>query len=225
MISTYYECNISYFNEVEGKEKKITESVMVDALSFAEAEEKCMAGMGMFDGLVIKGIKRSSFAEILLVNDNEIDKFYKGKVKFLTLDEKSGKEKQKTFYYLIQAESTFSAMKTLQEKIVDTSQTYAEITGVTDCNIADVIKDGHMDFAGSDDEVKVECGDCYGYVKMSVMKSGENFSITFQEGEVLTFKHEEQEIVCIDAQNCNPDNMPFGYNKEDYIGKQLKYSK
>ena len=128
MTSTYFECKVSYEKIMEdGKQKKVTEPYLVDALSFTEAEARIIEELTPFISgeFVIKDIKRAKLSEIFF-NENG-DRFYKIKVYFITLDEKSGKEKRTYTNVLIQAADIHDAMKKLDEGMKGTMADYSSI--------------------------------------------------------------------------------------------------
>ena len=104
MMHNLFECKVSYEKIMEdGKQKKVTEPYLVDALSFTEAEARIIEELTPFISgeFVIKDIKRAKLSEIFF-NENG-DRFYKIKVYFITIDEKSGAEKKTATQMLTQA--------------------------------------------------------------------------------------------------------------------------
>ena len=91
-----YECGIRYERTMpNGMSKKVTELYLVDACSFAEAEGRITKEMepyisGDFD---VVTIKRTNYSEIV-DGLSTADKWFKAKLVFITVDEKSGKEKK-----------------------------------------------------------------------------------------------------------------------------------
>ena len=99
-----YECGVRYERTMEnGMTKKVTELYLVDALSFTEAEGRITKEMepffsGDFDVVTIKRTNNSEIAE----NDKG-DKWFKAKLVFITIDEKSGKEKKTATHLIVRA--------------------------------------------------------------------------------------------------------------------------
>ena len=96
----------------EGKEKKVTEQYVVEALSFTEAEARIIEEMttyisGEFD---VVSEKIAPYNEIFLSDRTDDDKWFISKVGFITLDEKTAKEKKQTFRYLVQAATSEHAL-------------------------------------------------------------------------------------------------------------------
>ncbi len=94
-MHNWFECKVSYEKILEnGMQKKVTEPYLVDALSFTEAEARIIEEIKPYISgeFTISDIKRAKYNE-LFFNDNG-DRFYKAKVMFISLDEKSGTEKK-----------------------------------------------------------------------------------------------------------------------------------
>ena len=117
-ISKFYEVKIQYQKTLEdGKEKKVTEQYVVEALSFTEAEARITEEMnpyisGEFD---VVSEKIAPYNEIFLSDKSDDDKWFISKVAFITIDERTAKEKKQTFRYLVQAETSEKAMEYTKE--------------------------------------------------------------------------------------------------------------
>ena len=103
---TLYECGVRYEKTADnGMTKKVTELYLVDACSFAEAEGRITKEMepyisGDFD---VVTIKRTNYSEIVENTDLSADKWFKAKLVFISLDEKSGKEKKQAVHFIVRA--------------------------------------------------------------------------------------------------------------------------
>ena len=117
-VSKYYEVKIQYHKmQEDGKEKKVTEQYVVEALSFTEAESRITEEMttyvdGDFD---IVSEKIAPYNEIFLSDSYSDDKWFVSKVAFITIDEKTEKEKKQTFRYLVQAATSELALDYTKE--------------------------------------------------------------------------------------------------------------
>lgn len=114
----WFICKIRYekVNE-DGLQKKVTEIYVVDALSFSEAEARITEEMqsyisGQFD---ILNIDPAPFAEIFFSDEETADRWYKAKLEFITIDEKTEKEKRSAVTYLVQAGSFDKALKSVND--------------------------------------------------------------------------------------------------------------
>ena len=112
-VSKFFEVKIQYQKMQENsKEKKVTEQYVVEALSFTEAEARIIEEMtpyisGEFD---VVSEKIAPYNEIFISDNSTDDKWFVSKVGFITLDEKTAKEKKQTFRYLVQAATSENAL-------------------------------------------------------------------------------------------------------------------
>lgn len=118
-------------------QKKVTEPYLVDALSFTEAEARIIEEIRPFISgeFTVTDIKRARLSE-LFFNENG-DRFYKIKVYFITLDEKSGAEKKTAAQMLAQACTLKEAIAVLEEGMKGTMADYT-IASVTETMLMDV---------------------------------------------------------------------------------------
>lgn len=137
---SWFECKIKYQKVVEdGLEKKVTEPYLVDALNFTEAEARITEEMrpfisGEFD---VTNIKKANYSELFFSDEDAADKWYKCKVLFITLDEKSGKEKRSATYILVQSSDFTDALNKLKKGMEGTLADYA-IASITETPLMDV---------------------------------------------------------------------------------------
>lgn len=138
--STWYECKIRYEKTTEtGEQKKVSELYAVDALSFTEAESNIIKEMsdfiqGVFE---VKGIKEAPYGEIFFSDNTSDDKWFKAKLCFITLDEKTEKEKKSNVLYLVQANNIKNAISNVEAVMSKTMIEYT-IKSVTETQIFDV---------------------------------------------------------------------------------------
>lgn len=119
-VSKFFEVKIQYQKMLEdGKEKKVTEQYVVEALSFTEAEARIVGEMLPYtDGdLDVVSEKIAPFNEIFISGNSTDDKWFVSKVGFITLDEKTAKEKKQTFRYLVQAATSEIALDYTKEML------------------------------------------------------------------------------------------------------------
>lgn len=137
-MHSWFECKVSFEKIQEnGMQKKVTEPYLVDALSFTEAEARIIEEIRPFISgeFTVTDIKRARLSE-LFFNENG-DRFYKIKVYFITLDEKSGAEKRTAATMLAQACTLKEAIEVLEEGMKGTMADYS-IAGVNETQIMDV---------------------------------------------------------------------------------------
>ena len=139
-VSKYYEVKIQYQKmQEDGKEKKVTEQYVVEALSFTEAESRIIEEMtpyisGDFD---VVSEKIAPYNEILLSDNSNDDKWFLSKVAFITIDEKTAKEKKTSQRLLVQAETSEKAMDYTKEMFSHGMSDYS-IDSVQDTPTLDV---------------------------------------------------------------------------------------
>lgn len=93
----------------DGGEKTVKETIVIDAETFGEAEEKALAEYVGYD-VDIVGVSIAPYKEVLLSKDGDDDKFYKTKVAFISISETTGKEQLTKVVYLVQASSLSKAL-------------------------------------------------------------------------------------------------------------------
>lgn len=122
-----------------GMNKKVTEPYIVDALSFTEAEARIIEEMKPFitGEFTVSDISRANIAELFPSPDDNDDRWYKCRVMFITLDEKSGAEKKTSTYMYVQAATSDIAMTRLHECMKGTIADYV-LSSVSETPIMDV---------------------------------------------------------------------------------------
>ena len=113
-MHTWFECKIRYEKTMEnGMNKKVTEPYLVDALSFTEAEARIIEEMTPFitGEFIVSDIKRANYSELFPSEEEAADRWFKCKLVFITLDEKSGAEKKTSTQVLVQAADLRDAVK------------------------------------------------------------------------------------------------------------------
>ena len=125
----------------DGLQKRVSENYVVDALSFSEAEERIIEEMssyisGEFD---VIDIKKAPYKEIFFADQDLADKWYKAKLQFITIDEKTEKEKRSTVTYLANAGSFNGAVKNIEEVMSGTMIDYI-IASVAETTLMDVFE-------------------------------------------------------------------------------------
>ena len=139
MTNNWFECKVKYvkIDEVSGKEKKVSEPYLVDAVSFTEAEARIHKELEQRIGgeFNVTNISKSNVTE-LYPNENG-DRWYKAKVSFVDVDEASGKEKKANNYMLTEANNVKQAYEFLEESLSTMIVPY-EIHSITESPLMDV---------------------------------------------------------------------------------------
>ena len=139
-MHTWFECKIRYEKVMEnGMQKKVTEPYLVDALSFTEAEARIIEEMTPFISgeFTVSDIKRANYSELFPSDEESADRWFKCKLIFITLDEKSGAEKKTSTQVLVQAADLRDAVKKLDEGMKGTMADY-QFASVAETAIMDV---------------------------------------------------------------------------------------
>ena len=138
----WFECKVRYEKTMEdGMPKKVVEIYTVDALSFSEAEERIMEEMSSYvsEEIDIVDLKIAQYKEIFFADSDLADKWYKAKLAFITIDEKTDKEKKTSVFYLVNAGNINSAIKNIDEVMGGTMIDYQTLN-VSETNIMDVFE-------------------------------------------------------------------------------------
>lgn len=112
-VSKFFEVKIQYQKmQEDGKVTKVTEQYVVEALSFTEAEARIIEEMTPYisGDFGVVSEKIAPYNEIFISDRTDDDKWFISKVGFITLDEKTAKEKKQTFRYLVQAATSEHAL-------------------------------------------------------------------------------------------------------------------
>lgn len=141
MMHTWFLCKISYEKTLEnGMNKKVTEPYLVDALSFTEAEARIIEEMTPYVSgeFSVAAVGRAKFSELFFADDNiNASYWYKVKLGFITLDEKTGFEKKTFTNVLVQATDLRDAVKRLDAGMKGSMADYI-IVSVAETPIMDV---------------------------------------------------------------------------------------
>ena len=143
----WFECKIAYEKVMEdGLQKKVSESYVVDALSFTEAEKRIMEEMSSYISgeFTIKDIKITPYKEIFFSDEELADRWYKAKLEFITIDEKTEKEKRSAVNYLVQAGTLKGAVGNI-ESVMGTTMIDYVIASVTETKLMDVFEYGKQE--------------------------------------------------------------------------------
>ena len=140
---TWFECKVRYEQTQEdGMNKMVTETYVYKAEDFGEAYDKATKDMSTFISgeFSITAMKIAQYGEVVMQDERTEEKFYRVKVNFIVLDEKTNKEKKVAQYYLVNADSVEKARKYTDTALSDTMMDYV-IEAVQEAKIIDVIFD------------------------------------------------------------------------------------
>ncbi len=157
-MATWYETKIKYDKMMDnGMLKTTTELYVVDALSFTEAEKQIMEEMSAFisGDFKITNIVETTYKEIFFSDMEADDRWFKVKLQFITIDEKTEKERKQNVYHLVQAANLQKAVKAVDEYMGKTMIDYT-IASVAETSIMDVFEHGASAKAKVDDRPEYE---------------------------------------------------------------------
>lgn len=138
MMHIWFDCKIRREKTMsDGLVKKVTEQYLFDALSFTEAEARSIEELTAISTgeLTVMAISRASYSEVFMHETG--DRWFKCRIAFITIDEKSGKEKETKTTVLVQADSLQEAKDRLVESMKGTQADYI-IKKVEETEIMDV---------------------------------------------------------------------------------------
>ena len=142
MQSEWFECKVRYDKTLEsGLIKKTTETYLVDALSFTEAEKRFIEEIMpyMSGEFMVTDIKRARIADLFDSEDLNDDHWYKARIAFISIDEKTAVEKRTVQTAVIKANDFHRALARLDECMKGTLGEWV-IVSIAETPIIDVYK-------------------------------------------------------------------------------------
>jgi len=143
----WFEAKVRYEKVMEdGLQKKVTELYVIDALSYSEAETRIMDEMssyisGEFD---VADLKKAAYKEVFFSDKETDDRWYKAKLVFITIDEKTEKQKRSAVTYLVQAATFDGAVKNINA-VMDGTMIDYEKSNIAETKAMDVFEYGKSD--------------------------------------------------------------------------------
>lgn len=140
--TTWFTTKVKYQKQAEdGTEKVVSETYIVDALSFTEAESSIIDEMSVYVSgeFQVSGITKAAYKEIFFSDVDDDDKWYKAKLQFITIDEKTEKEKRSNVNYLVQAKSLARALRYIDEVMGKTMIDY-DTVAIAETPVMDVFE-------------------------------------------------------------------------------------
>lgn len=140
--ATWFECKIRYEKTMEdGLPKKVNEVYVIDALSFSEAEERIIEEMSPYISgeFEVVDVNIAPYREVFFADDNIADQWFKAKLSFITIDERTNKEKRTSMMYLVNAGNISSAINNIDDVMSGTMIDYVT-TSISATKIFDVFE-------------------------------------------------------------------------------------
>ena len=138
MSVVWYECKVKYRKTHETGESKVTtETYLLDAVSYTEAEARITEEMKTYtsEEFMITNIKVANLSEVHPFENS--DRWFKSKVSLISYDDESGKERKSNLYMLIQANDVKQAYENTEQALQETMGDYS-IPAITESPILDV---------------------------------------------------------------------------------------
>lgn len=138
----WYECKIQYDKTFDnGEIKAVKEAYLLDALSFTESEEKIIRETEpyMSGEFSVTDIKQSKITEIIDSSNPDDDLWYKAKIGFISVNEKTGKEKVYATYYLVKAKNIKKSLEYVEKNMEGTTSDY-KVISIAETPFIDVIR-------------------------------------------------------------------------------------
>ena len=138
----FFETKVNYtgVDEATGKQVKLSDSYLIDALSFSEAEARTIKEVEPFMSgeFSVEAVKRSNVYEVYEA-DTENGIWFKAKAEFIVIDEEKGTEKRIGSNIMIKATDLAGALLNLTDGMKGTVSDY-EVVSVTKTGIVGVIE-------------------------------------------------------------------------------------
>lgn len=136
--SSWFEVQVRYEKNSEDGVKKVTETFVVNAFSFTDAESKTASEMKLsgVNEYEIKAIKKAQYSEVFFSKSDNDDKWCKAVVCFYTEDERTEKLRRSNVTYLVQARDITTAIRYVNEVLHGSVVNYDSIQ-VTETKIQD----------------------------------------------------------------------------------------
>ena len=125
----------------EGVPVSVKEPYTVEANSFTETEETIAEELspyisGEFD---VVDIKKAAYREVFFSESAADDRWFKTKIAFIIIDEKTGKEKRSAVTYLVQANNLQNAVKNIED-VMDKGMQDWKLASVAETTLMDVFE-------------------------------------------------------------------------------------
>lgn len=137
-MSTWFECKVKYEKLMQdGRQKKVTEPYLVDAVSFTDAEKRINEVLEPYISgeFFVNNIKIANYSD--LIPSESGDRWFKCKVAYISFDEEKGIERKSNSYMLIQANNLKEAYENIEKAMAGMVSDY-EIPAIQESPIMDV---------------------------------------------------------------------------------------
>ncbi len=114
----WYNCRVKYIKVTEnGKEKKATESYLIEAISFSEAEQVILEKLEPFSKsqLEITTLAKTNISEVFDFEDDGL--WYKTKISYTDINEETEKNQKFNKYILVSAKDIKQAYERIEDNL------------------------------------------------------------------------------------------------------------
>jgi|LZCG01.1.fsa_nt_gb hypothetical protein len=136
-MHNWFLCKVKYIKiDEQGREKKVSEPYLIDAISFSEAEKRVYQILEPYvkGGLDIASLAKSNITDVFDFNDDGV--WFKSKITFLDIDPDTEKKQKITRFALVRAADVKQAYERTEESL--TLIVPYEIPSVQETTIMDV---------------------------------------------------------------------------------------
>lgn len=115
-MQTWYECKVKSLKVDEGGfERKVTDTYLLDAVSYTDAETRIFEIMPTITKGEFQVVKISPSNITEIINNGNGEWWWKAKISLVTIDEEGGREKKMNNYLLVSADNMAAAVVYLSE--------------------------------------------------------------------------------------------------------------
>ena len=117
-MQTWFSCRVKYQKiDEHGKQVRASETYLVEAINFTEAETRIFEIMEQYGSgdIMVSGISKTNFSEIVNYEDGQY--WYKAKVTWEDFDESSGKLSRTTNHLLVAANSVKQCFDRVEQNL------------------------------------------------------------------------------------------------------------
>lgn len=141
ITNKWFECKIKYTKMMEdGMNKSVTELVVLPADDFGAAYEKCLTYISEYcmEDAEVTDMKIAKYSEIVSEKYKSCDTYYNVNVEFITINERTQKEKKSPRCFLVQSD-TVESSKSIIDNYLSSSMVDYNVCAVSKTKIQTVL--------------------------------------------------------------------------------------
>ena len=155
-MSTWFECKVKYEKIMpDGRQKKVNEPYLVDAVSFTDAEARINEVLEPYISgeFFVNNMKIANYSD--LIPSENSDRWFKCKISYISIDEEKGVERKTNSYMLVQANNLKEAYDNIEKSMSGMVSDY-EIHAIQESPIMDVFPYFSKEEATTEEAIQVE---------------------------------------------------------------------